>query len=157
MAKILTFYSTGTDAFEVFHAELVMPKEHICSTDRGHDFFIQGIDNGGIHACIHHQGHKSPVDDVALGEPIGDIGQAARDMDVRKLCLDGPDGIKDHDTLVGVRGNGLYQGIHLDTGRGDADAVQLFDQGFGPAQDIIGGSGHTCIIHTQGNDTALLA
>ncbi len=64
-----------------------MGEKHVSGSDGGHDFLVQGIDNGGIHACIHHQGNKGSVDDFSLGQAIGDVGQAAGDVDLGKSCL----------------------------------------------------------------------
>ncbi|MCP4720928.1 MAG: hypothetical protein GY860_15855 [Desulfobacteraceae bacterium] len=51
------------------------------------NYLVQGIDNGGIHACIHHQGNKGSVDIFSLGQALGDVGQAAGDVDLGKSCL----------------------------------------------------------------------
>ncbi len=92
----------------------------------GHNFLIQRIDNGGIHARNHHQGNKGSVDDVSLGQAIGDVEQAAGDVDLGKLCLDGSYCIKNHHPFVGIGADGLdrvQQPAHVlffmaDTGTG---------------------------------------
>lgn len=42
----LAFNDAGTNPFQIIHAEIIMTQKHICGSDGGHDFNIQGIDNG---------------------------------------------------------------------------------------------------------------
>ena len=93
---------SGSDAVEEVPAQGIGSGEHGPGAQGGHEVVVQGIQNGGIQSGGHRHGQEHAVDEAALGQAEGDIGQPAGDPDPGQLPGDEADGFHGQGGVVGT-------------------------------------------------------